>query len=91
MNFGVGKTSIFELPPGLAAGTRTPGTEEEQRQFCDRSREMEKGGLTHGPFRPEGESLNGGAVTPPARGRAIYVWGGERWDSRRHWTLGDFP
>jgi hypothetical protein len=49
------ENDYFWAAARACGGTRTPVTEEEQRPFWDRARETEKGGLSHGPFRPEGE------------------------------------
>ena len=62
-----GKTTIFGLPPGLAAGTRTPGAEGDYRlMLCGAGRY----GLGFARVR-----------------ESICVSGGERRNSRRHWTV----
>ena len=51
-----GKITIFELPPGLAARDGNSRDRGRAEAFLgDRSRENGEGGLSYGPFRPEGE------------------------------------
>jgi hypothetical protein len=53
-DFGVGKTTIFELP-GPCGGDQNSRGSGRAEAVLGRSRETEKGGLSPGPFRPEGE------------------------------------